>query len=322
MLWRGSCGIGVTLLLFVGGAGSALAAPPPGLASHPGHGGGSGTTSTPQSGHDVSWPQCGSTLPVTPAFGIVGVNGGLANDLNPCLGPSSSYPSYTQSELYWAVADATGIVTAQPRASVYVNTGDPGNVSGTTVIADWPKTGSSPYGTCTTTNVKIRGKTYTVGQDSAACAWVYGDEKATQDLTWLSAAAGAIDAQQSTVPVPKGPATYPWWLDVETGNTWQSGTSGIAMNVADLQGMVVAFEAAGIPTTSVGIYSTASQWGQIAGTTTATTADLYGLADWIPGASTLTGAQANCALPPFTGGTAKVALTQWTGTVDNDHSCL
>jgi hypothetical protein len=36
-------------------------------------------------GNDVSWPQCGKTLPSGQAFGIVGVIGGLANNTNPCF---------------------------------------------------------------------------------------------------------------------------------------------------------------------------------------------------------------------------------------------
>ena len=90
--------VGVPGLVLAGTAGRAAAAPPAGHGGHGGPGGGTGTgTSTPSAGNDVSYPQCGSTLPGAPAFGIVGVNGGLANDLNPCLGPSSSYPSYGQS---------------------------------------------------------------------------------------------------------------------------------------------------------------------------------------------------------------------------------
>lgn len=59
------------------------------------HGGGSGFAPA-VTGNDISYPQCGAAFPSSPAFGIVGVNGGLANDLNPCLGPSASYPSYRQ----------------------------------------------------------------------------------------------------------------------------------------------------------------------------------------------------------------------------------
>jgi len=319
LLRRGVSGAGVAFLVLVAAAAPAVAAPP---SARPGHRGGGGTTPTPLTGNDVSWPQCGSAFPAASAFGIVDVNGGLANNLNPCIGPSSAYPSYTESELYWAAATTTGAATAQPKVSVYVNTADPSNVSGTTVVGDWPTSGTSPYGTCTTTEIKIRGTTTTVGESSPACAWVYGYEKAAQDLTWLSAAATAIDAQESTTSVSTSPDAYPFWLDVETTNTWQSGTAGVAMNVADLQGMVSAFEHGGIASNDLGVYSTASQWAQIAGTTTDATVGLYGLSDWIPGATSLTGARANCALAPFTGLTAKVALTQWSGTVDNDHSCL
>lgn len=302
-----------------------LGAATPALAAPGGHGhhGSGGATVTPATGSDVSWPQCGGTYPKAPAFGIAGLNGGLPNDQNPCFGPSSSYPSYAQSELYWAVAAATGdrapTGPQPPTASIYVNTADPGDVYSHAPVADWPTSGTAPapYGTCTDVTYRVRGTTRTIGADSPACAWVYGNEKATQDLTWLRQAASAIDAQAGTPAVPVTPSAYPWWLDVEVGNTWQSGSSGVAMNVADLQGVVVALEAAGA---SVGVYSTSSQWAQIAGTTTTATQGLYGLADWIPGASSLSGATANCGLASFTGG--PVELTQWTATYDEDHVCV
>ena len=85
----------VVALMFATAA-PAIAAKP----SHGGGGGGGGSGST-TTGYDISYPQCGTSFPSSTAFGIVGVNGGLASDLNPCLGPASSY---TQSELYWAVA--------------------------------------------------------------------------------------------------------------------------------------------------------------------------------------------------------------------------
>jgi hypothetical protein len=282
----------------------------PALAAKPSHGGG-GSSSTP-TGNDLSYPQCGSSFPSSPAFGIVGVNGGRANDLNPCLGPSPSYTSYTQSELYWAVASSTR-ATTQPKASLYVNTGDPGNVYNGTPIADWPTSSSSadPYGQCTTTNTGL-------GENSPACAWQYGYKKATQDAEWLSNAANAIDAQETAVQVSSAAGSYPWWLDVETANTWQSGTSGQAMNVADLQGMIAALQGAGVAT--VGAYSTSSQWIQITGgTTTSASGLLYTIPDWIPGAKTLSGAKSNCGQASFTGGT--VAITQWSGHPDNDYAC-
>lgn len=295
----------VAAALVVGCATPALAAKPTG--------GGGGGTSTP-TGNDVSYPQCGSSLPASTAFGIVGVTGGLANDLNPCFGPSSSYPSYTESELYWAVASSVG-GTSQPKASLYVNTADPGNVYNGAVIADWPISGNTPYGSCTTTTVTLTSGVHTVGSDSDACAWQYGYNRASQDASWLEAAATSINSQSPPVTVAGGAGSYPWWLDVETANTWQSD---ITMNVADLQGMIAGLEAAGA--TTVGAYSTPNQWDTITGGTNSTSGSLYQIPNWIPGARTLSAAQANCAQTSFTGGT--VTVTQWfSHPDDSDYAC-
>ena len=301
----------IVAALVAGASTPAVAAKPTGH----GGGGGGGGTSTP-TGNDVSYPQCGSSLPASPTFGIVGVTGGLANDLNPCFGPSSTYPSYKESELYWAVASATG-GTSQPKASLYVNTADPGNVYNGVVIADWPTSSLStdPYTACTTTTVTLSGHTHTVGENSDACAWQYGYNMATQDSAWLGTAASLINGQETLVTVPGTAKSYPWWLDVETANTWQSDTT---MNVADLQGMIAGLQAAGA--TKVGAYSTSSQWDTITGGTSSSSGALYQIPNWIPGARALSGAQANCAEPSFTGGT--VAVTQWFGHPDDgDYAC-
>jgi hypothetical protein len=293
-------------------AGALIAATAPALAASAAHRSTAGSTT----GNDLSYPNCGTTFPASPAFGITGVNGGLANDLNPCLGPSASYPSYRQSELYWAVSAATG-ASSQPKASLYVNTADPGNVYNGKLIADWPTSGSTPYGTCTTTTVKTKTGSYLAGQNSAACAWQYGFSKASQDVSWLAGAASAINAQSPPVAVPGSAAGYPWWLDVETVNTWQSGTAGQAMNVADLQGMVAALQQAAAA--SVGAYSTSSQWTSVTGGTGSAGGSLAGIPDWIPGARTLSGAQGDCGLPSFTAG--RVTVTQWSGRPDHDYAC-
>ena len=281
------------------------------------HGKASGSASA-VTGNDISYPQCGTAFPSSPAFGIVGVNGGLANDLNPCLGPSSSYPSYHQAELYWAVAVPTG-ASSQPKASLYVNTADPGHLYNGTPVADWPTSGTTPYGACTTTTVTTPKGTFTVGRNSRACAWQYGYNKATQDVSWVAAAAKAIDAQKPPVTVAATAGSYPWWLDVEIQNSWQTGTHGQAMNVADLQGMIAALQHAGA--SHVGAYSTSYQWGVITGGTTSSSGSLYRIPDWIPGAKSLSGAKSNCGLPSFTSG--QVRITQWfvSGHPDNDYAC-
>ncbi len=281
----------------------------PALAARPSHGGGGGGGTASTTGNDISFPQCGGSLPSGQAFGIVGVNDGLANTPNPCLGPSPSYPSYTQSELYWAVVDSSG-KGSQPRASLYLNTADPGNG-----VPDWPTTSMSndQYGSCGASG------TTGVGEDTTACAWQYGYNKAAQDASWLASAADAINAKEQPFSVSGAAKAYPWWLDVETGNSWQSGSTGLAMNVADLQGMVAALSAAGA--THVGVYSTSYQWSQVTGGLKSTAGtSLEGLPDWIPGARRLSGAISNCQLTSFTGGV--VELTQWfSKPYDSDYAC-
>jgi len=271
---------------------------------------------TAQTGNDISFPQCGGTLPSGQSFGIVGVNDGLSDNLNPCLGPSSSYPSYTQSELYWAVNTSTS-TAAQPAASLYVNTADPGDVYNGSLITDWPMSGSTPYGACTTSTVTTNSGSSIAGANSTACAWEYGDQNATKDVSWLNEAAAAINGQAPQVTVPTQASGYPWWLDVETSNTWQTGSSGQAMNIALLQGLVAGLKAAGA--SSVGVYSTDQQWDDITGGTPSGTASLSGLNDWVPGAGTQADAEANCASGSFTEGT--VTLTQWTSGIDSDVVC-
>lgn len=100
-----------------------------------------------------------------------------------------------------------------------------------------------------------------------------------------------------------------WWLDVETGNTWNSDTT---QNRNSLQGEYDALIANGV--TTVGVYSTTYQWDTITGTW------LNNWPNW--GATTVrTASQAAkyCTGHQFTGG--PTYLIQFSGTLDQDYAC-
>ena len=160
-------------------------------------------------GVDVSWPQCGKSLPQRLSFAIVGVNNGLANTTNPCLA----------EQLAWArTATEAAAETAQPTVALYVNTANPGWRG-----SWWPKSNSyqgkrvsNPYGDCALRTFK-------------ACSYMYGYAKAYDDAKFR----GISD-----------PSSYLWWLDVETENSWQRDK---AANVAVLEGMATYFKSIGAP---------------------------------------------------------------------------
>ncbi|MDP9391068.1 MAG: hypothetical protein M3P89_06735 [Actinomycetota bacterium] len=99
-------------------------------------------------GYDVSYPQCDSSLPRDRAFVVVGVNGGLSTKANPCL----------STQLAWAWR-SSGAVAEQPRAQLYLNTANPGEVRDQ--VTTWPGGGSTPHGACK-------------GDNSPACSYRYG----------------------------------------------------------------------------------------------------------------------------------------------------
>ncbi len=247
-------------------------------------------------GADVSYPQCGGALPFGQAFGVVGVNGGRASTRNPCLG----------EELAWAVYRTTG-AASEPKASMYLNTGDPGNSYLGEPVPDWPLSGGSPFGSClpTIALAHLRGP----GQNSEACAWDYGYQEATQDLLWLRSAA-------SKEGLPAQARDYPFWLDVETSNTWQTAPE---LNLADLEGMVDALRQGGAG--RLGVYAFPQEWVEITGgTKTAASGSLFPLPNWILGSDSLPAAESNCQESPLTGG--KVLLTQFPlGPFDGDYAC-
>lgn len=236
---------------------------------------------TPASGYDISYPQCGHSYPSGQNFGIVGVNGGLANDANSCLA----------NELAWATASPGLTSPLQPAASLYINTADPG--SG---VADWPTSGSNPYGTCS-------------GDWTQACAYAYGQARAQYSYALVSGLNSSLAG------------SAPWWLDIETGNSWAtSSTSGYTgLNIATIQGFVAGLQGSGA-NGGVGIYSTPSQWQTITGLNAASSQAYFASQpDWVAGASSLSQAQSNCSAS-FTGG--RVSLVQYpSGGFDGDLAC-
>src|SRR5205085_12309962 len=181
-------------------------------------------------------------------------------------------------------------------AQLYANTADPGP----TLSTHWPNGQTSPEQCNTASNP---------GSNTAECNYDYG---------WNAAADSYQDAVNAYISLgwaPSGatrtPVANAWWLDVETANSWTSNTT---FNVDSLQGEVDYLKSVGAA--SVGFYSTASDWQTITGGTSSFSA----YPSWVPGASTLTQAQANCTGPGFTGG--GVALTQYPYSgFDADYQC-
>jgi hypothetical protein len=237
-------------------------------------------------GYDVSYPQCSQVLPTGQAWGVVGVNGGLATTANNCL----------TAELSWA-ARSTGTVPSQPKVQLYLNTANPGQIRNQ--VSTWPKAGATPYGTC-------------AGGNTTACSWEYGWERAQNSVTAIFGPA-AVRAGMDP-----GPAPYIWWLDVETSNTWQSGSSAaLARNRATLEGMTAYLTTRGATS---GIYSTSLQWKTIAGSVGSGSA-LRSLNSWLAGATSASGAASTCSKPPLVPG-GKVVMTQFVSDGwDQDVSC-
>jgi hypothetical protein len=245
----------------------------------------SAPTATPL-GIDISYPQCGKTIPKTQAFGIVGVNGGLANTTNSCM----------KDQLVWASKSVGG--TPQDKIQLYVNTANPGGLN----TVSWPTSGTNPAGTCD-------------GSDSLACAWQYGWNRASEDVN------NRFQPAATQAGVSALPSSYTWWLDVETMNTWKPPTSNFntQSNATVLEGMTAYFQSVN---GTVGLYSTAYQWGQIVGSSVSTSSNLNGLKNWRPGGANLSTAKQACTAAPLTtAGT--VVLTQYVSkNLDYDYSCI
>jgi hypothetical protein len=134
----------------------------------------------------------------------------------------------------------------------------------------------------------------------AGCAYDYG---------WnASAFAFSVASQATSTSAARGHA---WWADVETANSWNGNA---AANRADIQGGLDYLHGQGV--VNAGIYSTAYQWGQIAGS-----AQVVGSPDWVAGAASLSQATSMCG-PAFSFSGGAVSLVQYpSGSFDGDLRC-
>jgi hypothetical protein len=237
--------------------------------------------SSPTTGYDASSPQCSGSYPSNPLFGIVGVNGGLANSANPCLG----------GELRWARDTPGQKRPTQPRLSLYIDTANPGGHH----VADWPSIGTTPaYGSCN-------------GLLTNACSYLYGEQRAAHSYG-LVAALDSVAAR-----------TAPWWLDVELGASWagtyQLNIAAVRGFIAGLHA-AGATGPIGIYSNSAQWKDITGLTAQ-----TTPTAFAGPLPDWVAGTqATLTQARQNCSSGGFTGVAPTLAQYR-IGPLDADLRC-
>lgn len=248
----------------------------------------------PPLGIDISYPQCGIKVPMNHAFGIVGINDGLATTPNPCL----------SDQLQWAAKAVGG--TKQEKVQLYVNTANPGGLG----TKSWPEDNFEASG-----NFVVNQYGLCNGDDTVACAWQYGWNRAYDDVkVWFPVAAqkAALDTN---------PSLYVWWLDVELENTWKTEKTAFAhaSNVAVLEGMASYFASQNIRT---GLYSTAYQWGEITGNKVSETSKLNGLPNWRPGGKSLSTAQQACSATPLTKNGSVVLAQYISRGLDYNYSCV
>lgn len=139
-------------------------------------GGPSAASATGEVGHDVSWPQCGGSLPKPRYFAVVGVTRSLPFTKNECLG----------TEVAWAAQ--TG------EWSLYANTANPGWTD-----PHWPETG---VGFCRNASTST----------DLGCAYEYGSAAAAFALNHAWAALSGSGRDPTRVPWWLDVETYndPW----------------------------------------------------------------------------------------------------------------
>jgi hypothetical protein len=233
-------------------------------------------------GYDVSYPQCSSSLPKSPSFGIVGVNDGIAFSSNPCLA----------GEYAWAT---TSTSTTYAKVGFYANTANPGPV----LSKHWPSGQTSPQA-CD-------------GTWSEGCSYDYGWNAVADSYAKAVAAAGATATRVAYwwLDVETGNS---WATSSDTSN-WA------ILNTRDLQGAAAYLASQGVAQIGFysTAYQWGQITGLDASSSPAYFSTSY--VNWVPGASNLSGAQSRCSSAySFTG--ARVQLTQYIAqNLDNDYRC-
>jgi hypothetical protein len=195
-------------------------------------------------------------------------------------------------ELSWAQA------AANHAPAFYANTADPGQA----YSSHWPVGQTAPQ-PCTAD-----------APDSTSCSYDYGWNAAKDSFGDAVAAGGGAAA-----------AAAPWWLDVETANSWETLEAAYGPTAAAqendsqaLLGAVAALHDSGVA--SVGVYSTSYQWGQITGGPATTGTRFAADPSWVAGNGSAAAAQGLCGTTGFTGGPVKLAQYPKRG-FDADVAC-
>jgi len=211
-------------------------------------------------------------------------SGGTTGIVGVTAGLPWSINSCLATEYRWAAAKP------QP-AQLYMNTSN-------------PETASAYWSSRTSTGPRVCTAAEQVDPGNLDCAYNYGWNSAQDALSRALSAIGSAAA------------THAWWLDVETGNSWNGTT---AANAQDLQGTVDYLLSAGVPAT--GFYSTSYQWGVITGGYQAPTGTAGAPANWVAGAGNASQAKTWCApTSTFSGGA--VHLVQYpSGAFDGNYVC-
>ncbi len=173
------------------------------------------------------------------------------------------------------------------KLSLYVNTGNPGPGD-----PHWPADGTRTPRACD-------------GSGSVDCAYDFG---------WSAAAyaySGAAQALGGSV------GTLPWWLDVETANSWSEDTDA---NAASIQGMVDQLRSMNV--SGIGIYSNPRHWAVITGADSPTSQinrPFSSLFNWTWAGAGVADMRTVCAAS-FTGG--RVVYVQFPAEgLDGDYLC-